>query len=108
MADRTERDSAEDSGYASHAGSVWAPSGLVGGMSGVGLLSALLGIVALVLAAVGAFPVLAWLLAVIGIISGLRVFLPRVTTRDKVLIAVGVAASLIALVILLLNLGQAE
>jgi len=108
MEDRNERDSAEDSGYVSHAGSVWAPSGLVGGMSGVGLLSALLGVVALVLAAVGAFPVLAWLLAVIGIISGLRLFLPRVTTRDKVLITIGAAASLTALVILLLSLAQGE
>jgi hypothetical protein len=108
MADRNERDSAEDSGYVSHAGSVWAPSGLVGGMSGVGLLSALLGIVALVLAAVGAFPVFAWLLAVIGIISVLRLFLPRVTTKDKILITVGAAASLTALVILLLSLGQGE
>ena len=57
-----------------------------------------------VLAAAGALPFLTSVLAAIGIISGLRVFLPRVTTKDKVLISMGVAASLLALVLLLLRL----
>jgi hypothetical protein len=70
-------------------------------MSGVGLLSAAMGIVAVVLAAAGARPLITWVLASIGIVSGLRVFLPRVTTQDKILIGVGVAASLIAFVLLL-------
>jgi hypothetical protein len=104
MNGKNDRNSADETSYFSHAGSIWAPSGLVGGMTGVGVLSFLFGIVAAVLAAVGALPFLTSVLAAIGIVSGLRVFLPRVTTKDKVLISMGVAASLLALVLLLLRL----
>lgn len=101
MSEQDRHDPAEDHGYTSHAGSVWAPKNIVGGLAGVGMLSFVLGVVALVLALVDAAPLTTFLLAVIGLITGLRVFLPRVTTMDKVLIAVGSLASLVALVILL-------
>ena len=106
MENKDETDPAETSGYVEHAGSIWAPSNIVGGMSSVGLFSAVLGIVALVMAVIAVFPFMTWLLATIGVISGLRVFLPRVTVHDKVLIAIGVLTSMIAVLILLLRLAS--
>jgi hypothetical protein len=58
------------------------------------------------MAAISVFPFLTWLLATIGVISGLRVFLPRVTTHDKILIAIGVLTSVIAVAILLVRLAS--
>lgn len=102
--DRNDRYHAEDSGYSEHAGDVWAPSGIGGGMTGVSVLSFALGIVAVVLALADARPFLCWLFATIGVICGLRIFLPRATTLDKVLIAIGVVTSLAAIVIIIANL----
>ena len=70
MANKDETDPAETSGYVEHAGSIWAPSNIVGGMSSVGLFSAVLGIVALVMAAIAVFPFFTWLIATIGVIPG--------------------------------------
>lgn len=106
MSDRNEPAARETADSLSHAGSVWSARGVAGGMAGVGVLTLILGIAALVLAAVGRFPLVALILALVGVVSGLRVFLPRLTTADKVLIPVGVVASLAALVILLVRLAQ--
>jgi hypothetical protein len=103
--DEQER-GAEDRGYVGYTGSVWSPKNIAGGLTGVGVLAAVLGIVSLVLALLDAFPLITWLLAIISIISGLRVFLPRVTTVDKVLIGIGVLASLAALVVLTMRLAS--
>jgi len=104
MTDENQRQSAPDSAFFGRVGragpdSGKAPARVVGGMSGVGVLSCLFGVVSLVLSALGLFPLVVLVVALIGVISGLRVFLPRVTTQDKVLIGIGVLASLVALVI---------
>ncbi len=106
MSEQDRHDPAEDHGYTSHAGSIWAPKNIAGGLAGVGMLSLVLGVVSLVLALLDSYPLLTFLLAVIGLITGLRVFLPRVTTMDKVLIAVGTLASLATMVILLLRISD--
>jgi hypothetical protein len=111
MTEENEKERVPESAYFGRVGradpaGTKTPSGIVGGMTSVGLLACLFGILALVFAAVGLFPLLTSVIAAIGVVSGLRVFLPRVTTHDKVLIAVGVTASLIALVILLVRLVQ--
>lgn len=98
-----ERYRAEDSGYSEHAGDVWAPSG-VGGMTGVSVLSFALGVVSVILALADARPFLCWLFATIGVLCGLRIFLPRATTLDKILIAIGVVTSLAAIVIVIADL----
>ena len=51
-------------------------------------------------------PLITFLLAVIALITGLRVFLPRVTPMDKVLIAIGSLASLVTLGILLSRIAS--
>ncbi|MDX6298811.1 MAG: hypothetical protein QOF53_25 [Nocardioidaceae bacterium] len=110
MTDENQRESVPESTYFGRLGRAGPVSGkrspeVTGGMSGVGVLSCLFGVVALVLAAVDAFPFLVVVVALIGVVSGLRVFLPRVTTQDKVLIGIGVLASLVALVIWLVRLA---
>jgi hypothetical protein len=99
----SDRYHAEDSGYTKNAGDVWAPSGVSGGMTGVSVLSFVLGVISVVLAVASARPFLCWLFAAIAIIAGLRVFLPRVTTLDKILIGIGVLASVVAIVILIVG-----
>jgi len=111
MTEENEKERVPESAYFGRVGrgdptGIKTPSGIVGGMTSVGLLACLFGVLALVLAVVGAFPLLTSVIAGIGVVSGLRVFLPRVTTHDKVLIGVGVAASLVALVILLVRVAQ--
>jgi hypothetical protein len=76
------------------------------GLTGASALSLVLGVLSLVWVLLDARPFLAWLFATIGIITGLRIFLPRVTTLDKVLITVGVLASVVAIVLLLLDLAS--
>ena len=75
----------------------------VSGLTGASALCLVLGIVSLVLALADTRPLITWLLAFIGVVSGLRVFLPRVTIWDKVLVSGGVLTSLIAMVVLLTN-----
>ena len=106
MSEQDRHDPAEDHGYTSHAGSVWTPMNIAGGLAGVGMLSFVLGVVALVLALLDAAPLITFLLAVIALITGLRVFLPRVTPMDKVLIAIGSLASLVTLGILLSRIAS--
>jgi hypothetical protein len=108
MTDENQRQSAPESAYFGRVGragpeSGKAPARVTGGMSSVGLLSCLFGVISLVLSALGLFPLVVLVVALIGIVSGLRVFLPRVTTQDKVLIGIGVLTSFIALVIWLVH-----
>ncbi len=105
MSDSNEKYSAADHGYSEQAGDIWAPN-KVSGLTGASALSLILGAVSLIWVLADARPFLAWLFATIGIITGLRIFLPRVTTLDKVLITVGVLASLAAIVLLLLDLSS--
>jgi hypothetical protein len=81
-----------------------APRAPVTGMTGMGAFACLLGVVALVFAAVGLIPLLTTTIAFISLVCGLGVFLPRTSTVDKILFTVGVLTSLVALVILLLRL----
>jgi hypothetical protein len=106
MSDRNERAAQEDTETFGHSGSVWAPRAIAGGMTGVAVLSLVLGIVAVVLASLDKMPLVASLLALVGLITGMRLFLPRLTAVEKVLIPVGMVLSLAALVILLLRLAQ--
>ena len=106
MSDRNERASQEYSDTFSHSGSVWSARAIAGGMTGVAVLALVIGIAALVLAAVGKFPLIVLLLALVGIVLGTRLFLPRLTVADKVLIPVGVVTSVIALVIWLIRFAQ--
>jgi hypothetical protein len=105
MTESNEKYSAEDHGYTQHAGDIGAPN-KVSGMTGASAFSLVLGVVALVWVLADARPFLAWLFATLGIVTGLRIFLPRVTTLDKVLITVGVLASLAAIVMLLLDVAS--
>ena len=75
----------------------------VSGLTGASALCLVMGIVSLVLALADARPLITWVLAAIGVVSGLRVFLPRVTILDKVLVSGGVLTSLIAIVVMLTN-----
>jgi len=109
MTDENQKESVPQSTYFGRLGRAGPEGGratpsVVGGMSGVGALSCVFGVVALVLALVGAFPAIVATIALIGVVCGLRVFLPRVTTGDKILIGIGVLTSLIALVIWLIRL----
>jgi len=106
MSDRNDRTAREDAETFSHGGSVWSARGIAGSMSGVGVAALVFGVAALVLAIVGRFPLLVLLIALIGVVCGMRLFLPRLTAGDKVLIPIGVVASLAALVVLLINLVQ--
>jgi hypothetical protein len=74
------------------------------GMTGVSVLSFALGIVSIILALADTRGFLCWVLASIGILCGLRIFLPRATTLDKVLIVIGVVTSLAAIVIVIADL----
>ncbi len=102
MSDRDKRSADE---RAEDFGSVWSPHD-VKGTSGVGAFALVLGLVALVLAVVDRFPLVTFVLAIIGFLMGLRLFLPRLTTLDKVLLPLGMLASLAALVVQLLRLAQ--
>jgi hypothetical protein len=106
MSDRNERAAREDAEGLSHGGSIWAPSAIAGGMTGVALLALAVGVAAVVLAALDKRPLIAFVLALIGLITGMRLFLPRLTMLDKLLIPVGVLLSAAALVIQLLHLSQ--
>lgn len=106
MSDREERSADERAEAFSHGNSVWAAHDVGGGMAGVSWLALGFGIVALVLAAVDRFALLAFLLAVIGLLLGLRLFMPRLTTLDKVLLPLAMLASLVAVVVLLLGIAQ--
>jgi hypothetical protein len=104
MTEENQKESVPQSTYFGRVGragpeSGKAPARVVGGMSGVGVLACVFGIVALALSALGLFPLVVLVVSLIGIVSGLRVFLPRVTTQDKVLIGIGVLASVVALII---------
>jgi hypothetical protein len=111
MTEENEKERVPESAYAGRLGRPGpaggpAPSGIVGGLTGVGFLACLIGVAALAFAALGVLPLLTFTVAGIGVVCGLRVFLPRVTLLDKVLISIGVAASLIAIVILLARVAQ--
>ena len=106
MSDRNEPAARETAGALSQGRSVWSARGIASSMTGVAVLTLVLGIAALVLAAVGRFPLIVLILAVVGLVCALRLFLPRVTTADKVLIPVGVVACLAALVILAIRIAQ--
>jgi hypothetical protein len=106
MSDRNERAAQEDSETFSHGGSIWAPRAIAGGMTGVAVLSLALGVVAVVFAALDMMPVITTLLAFVGLVTGMRLFLPRLTVAEKLLIPLGMLFSVIALVILLLRLVQ--
>ena len=81
------------------------PTGQVSGLTGASAASLILGGLALILVLANKTPFLCWLLASIGIITGLRIFLPRVTTLDKILIAIGVLASVVTIVVLLTRIA---
>jgi len=111
MTEENEKERVPESAYFGRLGRAGpaggpAPSGIVGGLTGVGVFACLIGVAALVLAALGVLPLLTFTVAGIGVVCGLRVFLPRLTTTDKVLISVGVVASLVAIVILLARVAQ--
>ena len=106
MSDRNERAAQEDTETFGHSGSVWAPRAIAGGMTGVAVLALALGIVAVVLAATGTTPLLATVLAFLGLVTGMRLFLPRLTVAEKLLIPVGMVLSVAALLVLLIRLGQ--
>lgn len=106
MSERDERAADERVGGYNHGGDVWAPHDVQNGMAGVSWLALVFGVVALVLAVIDRFPLGAFLLSIIGMLLGLRLFLPRLTTRDKVLLPIGALTSLVALVVLLLHLAQ--
>ena len=89
-------------GPTSWASDTSAPSD-VSGLTGVSVLCLAFGVVSLVLALADVRPLITLLIAVIGFVSGLRVFLPRVTTLDKVLISLGALTSLVAIVVVLLD-----
>ena len=72
-------------------------------MSGVAVLALVLRIVALVLPSVGTLPLVATLLAVIGLVTGMRLFLPRLTPADKLLISAAMLLPLAALVVELIR-----
>jgi hypothetical protein len=106
MSDRDERAADERAEAFGHAGSVWSAHDLKGGMTGVSVLAFAFGVVALVLAVVDRFPLLTFLLAALGFLLGLRLFMPRLTTLDKVLLPLGMLTSAAAVVVQLLRIAQ--
>ncbi len=79
----------------------WAPSGLVGEMKAASLVSALAGIFALSLAAVSTLSGVAWLAALLALMCGLRLLMPRRTTLQRSMCWTGIGAGAIAIVLLL-------
>ena len=79
----------------------WAPSGLVGEMKAAGLISALTGIFALILAALSTLSGVAWVAALLAVICGLRLLIPRMTTLQRSMCWTGIGAGAIAIVLLL-------
>jgi hypothetical protein len=92
MEDRTEPN---EVGYA------WAPSGLVGAVKAAGLVSALAGIFALILAALSPLSGVAWLAALLALTCGLRLLMPRMTTSQRSMCWTGIGAGAMAIVLLL-------
>lgn len=106
MPNRDERAADERAESFHHGDSPWATPSDQGGMAGASWASLGFGVVALVLAGLDRFPLGAFLLAAIGLLVGLRLFMPRLTTLDKVLLPIGMLTSLAAVVILLLRIAQ--
>ena len=87
--------------YFVHGYAPWAPSGLVGRTSPGGIVSLVLGILALAGAITSMLTGLAWLAAIFGVAAGLLVVLPRASGAQKVASGIGVVASVAAVVLLL-------
>jgi hypothetical protein len=100
--DHRGKAASDEPGPTSWASGTYAPTE-VSGLTGASALCLIMGIVSLVLALADARPLITWVLAAIGVVSGLRVFLPRVTILDKVLVSGGVLTSLIAIVVMLVS-----
>src|SRR4051812_43132173 len=103
MEDGTERNRRADEvdraiGRADYA---WAPSRLVGELKAASLVSALAGIFALILAALSTLSVVAWLAALLALICGLRLLMPRMTTSQRSMCWTGIGAGAMAIVLLL-------
>jgi hypothetical protein len=95
MNDPFERNPATGVGFGNER-PAWAPSGMLGSTSKNGGISLALGIVSLLLAT-STLVLLAWIALLIGIVSGLTVWLlPRGTTSQKVMSGVGFATAFAA------------
>jgi hypothetical protein len=99
-AERNRRPDAIERGV-SNAQYAWAPSGLVGEMKAASLISALTGIFALILAALSTLSGVAWVAALLAVICGLRLLMPRMTTLQRSMCWTGIGAGAIAIVLLL-------
>ena len=96
MKDPSERNPATGVGLGNDR-PAWAPSGMLGSTSKNGGISLALGVVSSVLAATSTLPFLAWIALLIGIASGLTVWLlPGGTTSQKLMSGVGFATALAA------------
>jgi hypothetical protein len=100
MDDKNARNPASGAGYV-HGYSPWAPSGLVGGMNASGLVSALAGVLAVVLAILSTLSGVAWLAALLAVVCGLRLLMPRATTAQRVMCGAGLGTGSTAIVLLL-------
>jgi len=83
------------------AGYAWAPSGLVGELKPAGLVSALAGIFALILAALSTLSGVAWLAALLALTCALRLLMPRLITSQRCMCWTGIGAGAMAIVLLL-------
>lgn len=97
-ADRNRRTDEIERGMGSEY--AWAPSGLVGGLKAAGLVSALAGIFALILAALSTLSGVAWLAALLALTCGLRLLMPGMTTSQRSMCWTGIGAGAMAIVLL--------
>ncbi|MDX6302906.1 MAG: hypothetical protein QOF53_4120 [Nocardioidaceae bacterium] len=100
MYDNSDKSSPVQASYFVHGYSPWSPRGLVGGTGGAAAASVLLGVLALGLSVAGALPFIAWIAALVGIVCGLMMLLPRVTVAQKIMSWVGMAICIAAVVLL--------
>src|SRR5436190_11758913 len=101
MEDETERNRRGDEIKRGMSEEAWAPSGLVGELKAASLVSALAGIFALILAALSTLSGVAWVAALLALICGVRLLMPRMTTLQRSMCWTGIGAGAMAIVLLL-------